>query len=136
LTVILDTGAVIALMREADDHHAAARAWLEVNDEDLITTPLALAEMDHFAHKTGGHDAASMLWRDFESGAYAVRWWADALRETLAIARRQPWIGLTDASLVALAGLLRTNRIVTFDEHFRSLTTPGGEPFVMLPADA
>ena len=39
--------------------------------------------------------------------------------ETVAIARRHPWIGLTDASLVALAGLLRTNRILTFDHHFR-----------------
>jgi predicted nucleic acid-binding protein len=49
---------------------------------------------------------------------------------------RHPWLGLTDASLVALAGRLRTNRIVTFDDHFRSLTTPGGEAFVVLPADA
>ena len=105
-------------------------------DEDLVTTPLAVAEMDHFARKTGGHDAASALWGDFESGAYAVRWWADALSHTIAIARQHPWIGLADASLVALAGLLRTNRIVTFDPHFRSLTTPAGEPFTVLPADA
>ena len=56
--------------------------------------------------------------------------------EVVAVARRHPWIGLTDASLVALAGRLRTNRIVTFDDHFRSLTTPAGEPFVVLPADA
>jgi uncharacterized protein len=136
LTVVLDTGAVVALMRDADRRHGAAVAWFDVNDEDLVTTPLALAEMDYFAHGAGGHDAASSLWQDFESGAYAVRWWADALSQTLAIARQHPWIGLMDASLVALAGLLRTNRIATFDDHFRSLTTPGGEHFVVLPADA
>ena len=73
---------------------------------------------------------------DLASGVYTVRWWADAIGEAVDIARRQPWIGLTDASLVALAGRLRTNRIVTFDDHFRSLTTPSGEPFVVLPADA
>jgi predicted nucleic acid-binding protein len=133
LTVILDTGAVVALLRDADRHHRAALAWFEVNDEDLITTPLTLAEMDYFAHRAGGHDAAALLWEDFESGAYGVRWWADALSQTLAIARQHPWIGLADSSLVALAGLLRTNRIVTFDDHFRSLTTPAGEPFVVLP---
>jgi len=35
------------------------------------------------------------------------------------------------------AGRLRTDRIATLDlDHFRSLTTPDGEPFVLLPADA
>jgi predicted nucleic acid-binding protein len=136
LTVVLDTNAVVAVLDDGDRNHRPALEWMGVADEDLVTTPLALAEMDHFARKTGGHDAASILWRDFESGAYAVRWWADALSHTIAIARQHPWIGLADASLVALAGLLRTNRILTFDQHFRSLTTPGGEPFVVLPADA
>jgi predicted nucleic acid-binding protein len=64
-----------------------------------------------------------------------VRWWADALIETLSIARRHPFAGLADASLVALAARLRTNRIATLDHHFRSMT-PGGEGFVALPADA
>jgi predicted nucleic acid-binding protein len=136
LTVVLDTNAVVAVLAEDDRNHRAALAWLAIADEDLVTTPLAVAEIDHFARKTGGHDAQSTLWRDFESGAYAVRWWADALRETIAIARQHPWVGLADASLVALAGLLRTNRILTFDQHFRSLTTPRGEPFIVLPADA
>jgi uncharacterized protein len=136
LTAVLDANAVVAVLDDGDRNHPRAVEWLAVADEDLVTTPLALAEMDYFAHKTGGHDAASLLWRDFESGAYGVRWWADALAQTLVIARRHPWIGLTDASLVALAELLRTNRILTFDDHFRSLTTPRGEPFVVLPADA
>jgi len=136
LTVVLDTGAVVALMHEGDEDHLAARDWFEINDDELIATPLALAEMDFIVTERGGEPARDALWRSFEDGAYSVRWWADGLRETLAVARRHPWVGLTDASLVALAGLLRTNRIVTFDDHFRSLTTPDGEPFVVLPADA
>lgn len=136
MSIVLDTGVVIAVLDDDDDNHRRAVEWLGAVDEDLITTPLALAEMDHFARKTGGHDAASTLWRDFESGAYAVRWWADALGQTIALARQHPWIGLADASLVALAGILRTDRIATFDQHFRSITTPGGEGFVVLPADA
>jgi uncharacterized protein len=135
LTVVLDTGAVVALMHGADKNHPGARDWFEVNDEELVTTPLTVAEMDYFI-TAGGEAARDALWESFEDGAYTVRWWADGMRETLAIARRQPFVGLTDASLVALAGLLRTNRIVTFDDHFRSLTTPGGEAFVVLPADA
>ena len=78
-----------------------------------------------------------MLCDDLDRGAFTVRWWADALAETIAIARRHPDIGLIDASLVALADRSRTDRIATFDHrHFRTLTTPAGKPFVLLPADA
>ena len=106
-------------------------------DDDLVTSPLALGEMDYFIGRYGGRRAAEVLWTDFASGAYGVRWWADALEETLAIARANPPIGLTDASLVALAGRLRTTRIATFDHgHFRAVTTRSGHPFTVLPADA
>ena len=51
------------------------------------------------------------------------------------VRRRHPAVGLTTASLVALAGRVNTRRIATFDEQFRTLTTPDGEAFVVLPAD-
>ena len=134
MSVVLDTGVIVALYDVSDRHHARARAWYDTFDDDLVTTPLALAEMDHIATKARARDA---LWGDLERGAFGVRWWADAMLETIAIAREHPAIGLTDASLVALAARLRTDRIATLDlDHFRSLTTPDGEAFVLLPADA
>jgi predicted nucleic acid-binding protein len=136
LTGVLDTNVVVALYDAADPDHALVAGWIATLDEDLVATPLAVAEMDYLVHQRGGDTARDTLWRDLEAGAYAVRWWADALNETLRIARRHPFAGLTDASLVALAGLLRTQRIATVDQHFRSMTTPGGEPFVLLPDDA
>ena len=104
-------------------------------DEDLVTTPLALNEMDYLVTKYGGEPAARVLWDNFDNGAFGLRWWAEGLHETIRIARQHPFLGLADASLVALAGILRTNRIATFDQHFRSVLTPDGEPFVVLPAD-
>jgi uncharacterized protein len=136
LTVVLDTNFVVALYDAADPDHRLVADWMATADEDLVATPLAVAEMDYLVERRGGAQARQTLWDDLEAGAYAARWWADALTETITIARRHPWLGLTDASLVALAGLLRTNRILTFDRHFRSLTTPRGEPFVLLPDDA
>jgi predicted nucleic acid-binding protein len=136
LTVIADTSLVVALFDSDDARHAAACEWVQSLDEDLVTTPLAVAEMDHLVMRGGGDAGRQRLWHDLDVGAYNVRWWADALAETLAIARRHPFLGLTDASLVALAGRLRTARIATFDPHFRSVSTPDGEPFVVLPADA
>jgi hypothetical protein len=44
---------------------------------------------------------------------------------------------LPDASLVALAGRLRTTRVATLDHrHFRTVTLADGRPFTVLPADA
>jgi predicted nucleic acid-binding protein len=136
MAVVLDTSIVIALMRARDVDHARVRDWVQTLDEDLVTSPLAVAEMDRHASALGP-DFSRGLWEDLHSGAYAVRWWADAMLETIAVARRHPEVGLTDASLVALAARLRTDRIATLDlDHFRSLTTPDGEAFVLLPADA
>jgi predicted nucleic acid-binding protein len=136
MAVVLDTSVVIALMRARDAAHERVRRWLESLDDDLVTSPLAVAEMDRHAAALGP-DFCRGLWDDLGSGAYAVRWWADAMTETIAVVRRHPAIGLTDASLVALAGRLRTDRIATLDlDHFRSLTTAEGQAFVLLPADA
>jgi uncharacterized protein len=135
LTVVLDTNVVLALYDASDPDHGRVADWVATVDDDLVATPLAVAEMDYLVGRRGGTVARDALWRDLGAGAYLVRWWADALAETLQIARRHPFAGLTDASLVALAGRLRTNRIATFDGHFRALTTPDGHAFVMLPDD-
>jgi predicted nucleic acid-binding protein len=136
LTVILDTSVALAIYDAGEPDHDAVGAWLRTLDEDLVTTPLALAEMDHMLAVRGGKAVRDALWRDLADTAYEVRWWADALSESIGIARRYPFAGLTDASLVALTRRMRTNRIATLDQHFRSMTTPGGEGFVLLPADA
>jgi predicted nucleic acid-binding protein len=135
VTVIVDTSFILAVVFEPDKDHTAALEWIDTADEELVTSPLTIAELDHMVPRYAGEKAQHALWGDFETGVYGVRWWADALSETLAIARRRPCLGLVDASLVALSGRLRTNRIATFDQHFRSVLTPDGEPFVVLPAD-
>jgi predicted nucleic acid-binding protein len=135
VTVIVDTSFILAVVFEPDKDHAAALSWIDAADEELVTSPLTLAELDHMVPRYAGEKAQHALWGDFETGVYGVRWWADALTETLVIARRRPFLGLVDASLVALSGRLRTNRIATFDQHFRSVLTPDGEPFVVLPDD-
>ena len=135
MTLVVGPDFICALVRRNHPRHRDAVALVETLDEDLVTSPLALADVDRTVAERVGGDGRQALWRDFERGAYAVRWWADALKETLAIARRHPEAGLTTASLVALAGRVNTRRIATFDEQFRTLTTPDGEAFVVLPAD-
>ena len=136
MTVVLDTSAVLALYDAGDPDHDAVAALVTTLDEDLVATPLAVAEMNAVVLERGGEPARAALWRDLGSGAFAVRWWADAMGETLDIARAHPAVGLVDASLVALAARVRTQRIATLDHTFKTITTPDGQPFVMLPDDA
>lgn len=137
MTVVLDTGIVVSLLDAGDRTHRAVVDLIATLDDDLVTTPLALAEMDYFALRLTGEKGRASLWEDFETGAFGVRWWADALTESIAIARRHPGIGVVDASLVALAARINTNRVATLDyRHFRRLTTVAGDAFVLLPADS
>lgn len=136
MTVVVDTNFVLALYDASDRHHERAAAWVETLDEDLVTTPLCVAELDHFVRTRGGEETRDAFWGDLEAGAYVVRWWADGLAATLRVARQFPFAGLTDASLVALAPVVRTDRIATFDTDFRSLTLPDGAALTLLPDDA
>lgn len=116
-----------------------AREWAEDIAEELITTPLAVAEMDHMVARAGGTAGSRALKAELEVGAYGVEWWPDALRTTLRIAGHYESLslGLVDASLVALAGHLGSVKIATFDErHFRRVRPLTGEAaFILLPRD-
>ena len=134
MTVIVDTSVVLALLVVDDAFHSAAERFYAALDEDVVTTPMAAAEMDHLVGRRAGDAGLGRLRADLESGAIQVRWWATAMPETLAIARARPPLGLADASLIALAPVARTTRIATFDRtRFSAARTTGGEPFTLLP---
>ena len=139
--IVLDSSVVLAFMDEGDKQHKRVREWMDGVSDGLCTTPLVLAELDYLVPRQGGPRAAEALRASFESGAYAMEWWHSALYETIEIARLYESIdlGLTDASLVALAAHLETTRIATLDErHFRAVHPLGDddEHFALLPADA
>ncbi len=138
MTIVLDTSVVVAFMNRRDDDHERVAAWMETTGEDLATTPLIVAEIDHLVSRGGGEDAAAAFYDDLSSGAYLVEWWPEAVRETVEAARKNPGTGLADASLFALAARLGTARIATLDErHFRVVSPLTGEAaFTLLPADA
>jgi predicted nucleic acid-binding protein len=134
VTIVIDTNIVLALYDRGDEDHRRAVSFYADLDEDIFTTPMVAAEMDHLVRLRAGRAAAMRLWSDFDDGAIQLRWWSSALPEILAIARASPQLGLADASLLALAPVVRSTRIATFDhEHFAAARTTDGEPFVLLP---
>ena len=54
LTVVLDTNVVVALYDAADPDHRLVADWIATVDEDLVATPLAVAEMDYLVARRGG----------------------------------------------------------------------------------
>ena len=99
---------------------------------------MIVAEIDHLVSRGGGTDAAAAFYEDLTGGAYLVEWWPEAVPETVEAARKNPGIGLADASLLALAARLETTRIATLHErHFRVVRPLTGESaFTLLPANA
>ena len=138
--IVLDTSVIYALIDAADQRHRLAADWYAGVDDELVTTPLVLAEVDHLAGARGGAGAVRAFREDVRSGAYGMDWWPSAGRESADIADRYRDLGirLTDASLVALAGRVEVVDIATFDErHFRAIRPlAGGSAFRLLPLDA
>jgi predicted nucleic acid-binding protein len=137
--IVLDTSVVLAFMDRRDASHETVRDWIGQNEEELATTPLVLAELDHLVQRYGGARAARALREDVASGAYLLEWWPTAVFETITLAEAHAsmQLGLTDASLLALAAHLQSSQIATLDErHFRAVRQYSGEAFRLLPADA
>lgn len=134
--IVLDTSVLVAYFRVDEAGHEPIADWLDAESDGFVTTPLAVAEMDHLIGDAGRPD----LLRTLRDGALRVEWWPEATQETVyAIeAQGRADVGLTDMSLVVLAARVRSVRVATLDErHFRTLRPLTGEPaFRLLPADA
>jgi hypothetical protein len=106
----------------------------------LVVGPLVLAELDYLIRTRVGDDPArravgALLGGRFEVAACAQRDVAAA--QAIDSQYAALGIGLTDASLVVLAGRYRTLNLATLDErHFRAIRPlTGGPAFRILPAD-
>jgi uncharacterized protein len=140
VAIAIDTSVVYAFMDVNDADHGPVSEWMDQVEDELVTTPLAVAELDYLVTRIGGRPAAAALRRDLKAGSYAVQWWPSAMTETIAVAdgHESMGLGLVDASLVTLAARVGTTRIATLDQrHFRVIAPLTGEPaFTLLPADA
>jgi hypothetical protein len=138
--IVIDSSVLVALLNREDDRHGSSTTWYAGCTEELVTTPLVLAEVDYLVERRGGAMSAAALRRDVAAGAFQVEWWPGCIAETIEVADRyaDAALGLTDASLVALAAHVATTRIATFDErHFRQVRPlRGGDAFTLLPLDA
>jgi hypothetical protein len=138
--ILVDSSGLYAALVSSQAGHERVRAALEAEQGPLLLSPFVLAELDYMLARWEGRAIELALLQDVAAGSYELVPFTQAdVAAALAVIERYRdlGIGLTDASLVVLAGRFGTERILTLDErHFRVLRTPSGRPFTLLPADA
>jgi predicted nucleic acid-binding protein len=138
--ILVDSSGLYAALVSTQAGHERVRNALEAEPGPLLLSPFALAELDYMLARWEGRAIELALLADVAAGAYELVPFAQTdVTEAVRVIEHYGdlGIGLTDASLVVLAGRYGTERILTLDErHFRVLRTPSGRPFTILPADA
>jgi uncharacterized protein len=139
MAIIADSGAVYGLYDRRDASHAGLRASVE-KARDLIVLPAPiLGEIDYLLRLRLGNAALLRFLADVQEGAFVIESLTLAdLRRCAALIEKYHDLdlGLSDASVVAVADRLGTDRILTVDQRdFRVIRSARGRPFHLMPAD-
>jgi predicted nucleic acid-binding protein len=138
--ILLDTSGMLAAFDGTEAAHERVAPALRASPTPRLISPLALAELDYLLAKRVTLDYRMDVLDELKGGAYRLAPFAHSdlvyARDIMA-AFRDLDVGLTDASIVAIALREGVRDVLTLDErHFRILPGPGGKPFRILPADA
>lgn len=138
--IVVDTSGVLAAKDESQPQHRGVAEVLRDTQDELLLSPLVLAECDYMLATRLGAAAASEFLDEVAVGAFQLVEFdaGDVAAAKGVIDRYQDLnIGIADASLVVIAARFQTTRVLTSDErHFR-LIAPlwGAASFTLLPAD-
>jgi predicted nucleic acid-binding protein len=137
MTVVVDTGAIIALVDADDAHHHAVRAVYDADPRAWVLPWAILPEVDHLLARHVGASAARAFRHDLAVGAFRVEWGTDAdLARAHALCTQYDGLalGLVDATVIAVAERLSARAIVTVDlRDFGAVSLP--REMLLLPRD-
>ena len=127
--IVVDTGAVIALVDADDRHHEAVRQLFE-DDPDMWVLPWAiLPEVDYLLATRVGARAQTAFLDDLAAGAFAVEWGdqTDLARANEVCTQYADLkMGLVDGAVISVAERLRATAIATLDlRHFGAVAIEG-----------
>lgn len=135
--IIVDTGAMIALMDRDDKHHKSVKEIYEESGDRWILPWAILAEVDYLLASQIGQNAEEAFLKDLADGRYLVEWGREADLEAaqrISHKHRARALGLVDAAVIAMAERLEAEAIATLDlRHFGAVRI-GGNP-KLLPRD-
>ncbi len=127
--IVVDTGAMLALLDTGEDHHPITKDLYEEGAGGWILPSAILPEVDDLVAAHLGAKAQEAFLADLADGAFSVEWGRD---EDIAVAHRSCAryrsirIGLVDALVIAAAERLKADAIATLDlRHFAAVSIKG-----------
>jgi hypothetical protein len=133
--LLLDTGALVALLDRSQAEHAACVTFFEEWEGRVVTTEAVLTEATHLLGRVhGGQDKCLAF--VVQGGAVLVPSSAASLERCRKLMQRYSDVPMdfADATLVALAEEIGTNSVFTTDRHdFAIYRAKGKTPFRILP---
>jgi uncharacterized protein len=122
LSVILDTGAILALYDSSDDWHERMMTVLEFEPGPLYLPTLVIAETDYLLGKRLGEKVRLAFLEDIAAGVYeTVELPNGSYQHILELNQKYATLelGVVDASVVVLSQTLKVTRVATIDRrHF------------------
>lgn len=127
MALVLDTGAIIALLYQKDPHHRACVALVDTTHEDLLVPAPVLVELDYWVCKHLGMEAWERFIHDVAEGAYGlVDLDEQDLLRAAEIQRRYSNLdlGFVDAAVVTVCERLGEKKVITIDRRHFSIIKP------------
>lgn len=138
MTVILDTGPIVAAADLRDPRRLTAQRSLATTQRLILPAPVT-AEIHYLLGVRAGTRAQRGFIEDLAAGLFEVACLEPHEYRTLAeVDARYAdlGLGLSDCAIVVLAARYRTTRLLSFDQrHFRAVSPLQGGAFTLLPQD-
>lgn len=137
MTMVLDSGPLVALGDRRDRMQATVERLIRAEEGNLIVPLPVATETDYLLGRRGGRDARLAFLEDLATGRFLLAGLsADDVATIATLEGRYADLdtGLADLSIVVIAARHGTARVATFDGHFRALRPLDDSPaFVVLP---
>ena len=127
MTLVLDTGPIVALLDAADRDHERCVALVQEVGEDLVVPTAVLVEVDYWLRKLYGAEAWLTFVEDVETGAYRIHQLDErALVRAAELERGYASLdlGLVDAAVIATCEELGETKVATLDRRDFSAVRP------------
>ena len=137
MTVVVDTGAIFALIDSSDAWHARVRAWWASGAHDVVIPTSVLPEVCDLLQTRIGPLAEIAFLRAVAAGEFPLEpvGAADLTRIVELVKRYADLpLGYVDASLVAVAERVGARTVLTTDRrHFGVVRGRGGRALTVVP---
>lgn len=127
MTLVLDTGPIVALLDATDPEHKRCVKMIERTAEDLVVPAPVLVEVDYWLHKLYGPETWEVFVEDIARGAYRLHH-LDEHELTRAAQLETEYaslnLGLVDAAVVVTCERLAEEKVATLDRRDFSVVRP------------